>query len=302
MQTEHAPAPHRDDHDPVFKKLSNIEGILEKQVTERRGSARAATVALFAAVMYFGSPSYFPDAGKEQRPIAVEFTSMALNQSALQNAYNQNLQQLFAGLPDSRAPELKFTSNAAELTSKIILVNANVLNSARLSLSASAFLPTLQKDFDAQILAGALSAEQISALQQTLKTLNQTVTELSTCKTNLDKESATYRAAMTNNAAPNVQAESLIQLTNTVVSLVRNQSGAMKCMQMVDQVTTSFPQLAEIHDAGIVEYNKRAEQDARWLALVRTIAGLLLFFVGNSTRSFIQYHWLKRIAKKNKKD
>jgi hypothetical protein len=286
--------------DSVFEKVSNVEAILEKQTAERKGNGKAAAVALCAAALYFGSASLFPNAGKQQRPIAVEFTSMTINQAALQNSYNQNLHQLLSDIPNSHAAELKYSSSTVDLANKIILVNANVMNSAKLSLSASSFLPILVDDFQAQNAAGILTPEQTAKLQRTFMTLGQVSDELVTCKRELDNESTAYRTAMMNDASPDVRAHALIQMLKTLTSLIRNQSEAMKCMQMVDQFTATFPELEQIHDNGIVGFNKRAEEDTRRLALSRSIAGLLLFFVGNPTRSFIQGFWLG-LAKKNKK-
>lgn len=281
----------------IFEKVSNVEATLEKHATERQGSGKAAAVALFAAVLYFGSAAMFPNAGRQQRPIAVEFTSMAINQSALQDSYNENLKQLLADLPNSNAVELKFSSNTGDLANKITLLNANVTNSTKLSLSVSAFLPTILNDFKAQVEARTLSDDQITKLQRTIETLKQTSDKLVACNTNLQSESATYRVGMTNGASPAAQAHALVQMTTTLTSLIRGQSEAVKCMRMVDQFTATFPQLEEIHDNGIIGFNERAEEDTWRLALSRSIAGLLLFFTGNPTRSFVQGLWLKLVKK-----
>lgn len=285
--------------DDIFTKVNNVEASLTKQAAERKGTGLAAGVAVLAAILYVGSTYWFPNAGKQQRPIAVEFTSMSINQSTLQNTYNQNLHQLLSELPNPNTAAQKFSSNTADLANKIILVNANVTNSAKLALSVSSFLPIILDDYQAQKGAGALTPEQEKKLQQTFKVLGQTSEELVTCKKNLDGETAAYYAATKNNASPDVKAQALIQMTTTLTGLIRNQSEMMKCMQMVDRFTATFPQVEQIHDDGIVGFNQRAESDAKWLAACRSIAGMLLFFVGNPTRSFIQSQWA-RFAKKDK--
>jgi hypothetical protein len=300
MQTELEQKCTSEENNAIFTKINNIEVLLNKQATERKGNGKAALVALCAAVIYFGSASVFSTAGKQQRPIAVEFNSMAINQSTLQYSYNQNLRQLLADLPNSNAVALNFKSNTADLANKIILLNANVSNSARLSLSVSAFLPIITDDFKAQFAAKTLSPENITKLQQTMEALKKTSEKLVTCKKNLEGESSTYLTGMTNNASPDAQANALIQITKTLASLAQGQSEAVTCMQAVDQFTATFLQLEQIHDNGIIEFNERAEQDTWRLTLSRSIAGMLLFFVGNPTRSYIQSLWSK-FARKNDK-
>jgi hypothetical protein len=298
MQTEPSPCTPPGNIDPILEKVNKVEAMLEKQAVERKGNGTAAMFALGAAILYFGSAWLFPNAGKQQRPIAVEFTSMAINQSALQNTYNQNLAHLLSELPGPGGVTLKFSSSQGELANKFIRLNAMVVDSVTLSGSVTAFLPVILDDYHAQRRAEALSPAQVAELEQMFKRLDETISLLGACSKKLDGEVRTYQLGMKAGAPADVQAQALVQMTTTLASVVRGQSEAVKCMQTVDQFSAAFPRLEQIHDSGVVEFNKRADRDSWWLALSRSVAGLLLFFTGNPTRSYLQGLWLKAVKKK----
>lgn len=281
--------------------LGNVDAMLEKQAGERKGSGKAVAFALVGAFIYVVVPYFYPHAGKLQHPVGVELTSMLISQSLLQSSYNQRLEEVLEYLPHPSDSPPKFQAKQWEVINKIMLLNGSVVNSARLAHSVDAFLPILKEDLLAQEAVHALSDQQIEKLRTVFNKLGKINAQLDKCSKQLDAESMTYQTAMAGGAT-DAHVSALIQMNNTLLESLKGKTRAVECMRTVEQFSSTFPELAQVHDEAVNAFNERADRQAKMVAWWRTLGGMILFFVGNATRAFIQGKLGKLFKKKKEKE